>query len=238
MINIENSSAFRDPLDAARVVATKRDRAALEHAYAFSGCDVVVDAAYYNAVLATALLDHHPNMRLVGLIRDCESFVRSVTWLRGEDPMPVGWPAVDKELTQRERFIEMGRIRPADDDAAAEQWPTWGPIERNVWLWSATNHRLLDARDAHPDRTAIIDFAELRIDPVGFTRSICQHLRLDARPAGDATWADVVELARSRTNERQGGYQIGASASWSRLQQALLADATNEIAERLARGRN
>ena len=224
-------------MEAARVVAAKRNGAAIEHACASSGCDTVVDAAYYTAVLASALLDHHPSMRLVGLVRDCESFVRSVTWLDGEDPMPVGWPALDKDLTPRERFIGMGRIRPTGG-AAAEQWSNWGAIERNIWLWSATNHRLLDARDSHPDRTVMVDFAELRIDPVGFTRSICQHLSPKARPTGNATWADVVEFASSRTNARQGDYQIGASASWSRPQRALLVSAQNEIAERLANGRN
>ncbi|MEP6624344.1 MAG: hypothetical protein ABJC79_07860, partial [Acidimicrobiia bacterium] len=92
LVNLENQQVFRNPSTAAAVVAAKRSAPVIATALATADAEVLVDIAYYNVGLAEAILDLHPSTRAVVIIRDCESFVRSVTWLEGTDPMPVGWP--------------------------------------------------------------------------------------------------------------------------------------------------
>jgi hypothetical protein len=170
---------------------------------------------------------------VVGIIRDCESFVRSVTWLDGTDPMPVGWPAPGKELSSRERFIAMGRARPTTGPDA-DAWDSWGAIERNIWLWRATNRRLADARDAFPDRVTLLDFGAVRREGIGaLAGSVVDALDL-ATPEVLAALPDAVSAAGASTNERQGGYQIGCAPTWTEPQRALLEDAIADIATRTA----
>lgn len=169
LINLENFQVYKDATRGPAVVAHKRSADVIAAAAASAGVAVVLDVAYYNAILGEAILAAHPTARMVGIVRDAASFVRSATWLAGEDPMPVGWPALDKPLSNRERFIGMGRLRPtAGEDLAA--WPSWSAIERNLWLWRATNARLLAAAERFPDRVTILDFGAFKASPLGFAR--------------------------------------------------------------------
>lgn len=236
LVNLDNFAAFKDPARAAAVAATKRSSEAVVAACAAASTDgrsvdTVLDVAYYNAVLGSAILDLHPASRMVGIVRECAGFVRSVTWLDGEDPMPVGWPDPGKALSARERFISMGRVRPVSGPEA-EAWADWGPIERNIWLWRATNERLLDARDAHPDRVTMLDFAELPRNPGGFLARIVAALGLRITPPTGCTWTDLADGAADRGNSRVGGYQIGTPDTWSPSQRTLLEAAEAAITER------
>jgi len=236
LVNLDNFAAFKSSERAALVAGTKRsDEVITAACRAASGpgqqVDTIVDAAYYNAVIGQAILDLHTDTRMVGIVRGCASFVRSVTWLEGEDPMPVGWPATSKTLSTRERFISMGRVRPVSGPDA-DAWADWGPIERNIWLWEATNHRLLDTRDAHPDRVTILDFADLPRDAGAFLARISDALDLGVAPPHGLTWADLAERAADRGNSRVGGYQIGRPDSWTATQRTLLEAAEAAITER------
>lgn len=230
LVNLENFQVYRNRATGADVVAEKRSPAVIDAARRTAGADVIVDVAYYNAVLGDATLELHPEARLVGLIRSCESFVRSVTWLTGTDPMPVGWPDPDKEMSPRERFIGMGRLRPTSGHDF-DNWPAWGAIERNIWLWRETNARLCDARDHWPDRVVLLDFGTISNGTGAFLRTVLDGLGLLGRAGIDADLELAVD-ASDRVNERTGGYQLGESRTWTESQRTMLRAATDEIGER------
>lgn len=233
LVNLENQQVFRDPSSADGIVARKRSAALVATALATSNAPVLVDVAYYNVGLAEALLELHSSTRAVGIIRDCEGFVRSVTWLEGTDPMPVGWPDPSKPLSARERFIAMGRVRPTEGPDG-DAWAEWGAIERNIWLWRTTNQRLVDLKARFPDRVALLDFGVVRSGGIlALAGAVIEGLDL-ATPDILAALPDAVVAARHTTNERDGGYQIGCAATWSPGQQTLLREATIDISTRTA----
>jgi len=232
MVNLDNFQCFKSAARAAEVVAAKRSAAVLDEARRALGVGLLVDVAYYNSVLLDEMLTQVPDAHAAIIIRDCESFVRSATWFTGTDPMPVGWPDPAKQLDARERFIGMGRLRPhtgPDVDA----WPAWGAIERNIWLWRATNSVLCDAWERHPTRVHHIDFWDFTRNPTAVLTSLLATISspLDEAATGELERA-LVE-ARSRQNERLGGYQIGSVDTWTADQQRLFAEAHTEIESRV-----
>ena len=148
--------------------------------------------------------------------------------------MPVGWPSPTKSLSLRERFIGMGRLRPLsgrDHDA----WSHWGEVERNIWLWRATNEQLLDTKDQWPDRVTIHDFGELRGDESTFIHGLLERLVPDqAQKLDREQIAAAAAAATSRANGRSGGYQISTRESWTDRERKMLIEAETEIAERMA----
>lgn len=232
MINLENFQVFKDPQSGAALVKAKRDRSVIREAQEQAGVEIVVDVAYYNAIVGEPILAAHPESRMVGIVRDCESFVRSVTWLEGTDPMPVGWPDPSKPLSTRERFIAMGRLRPTVGPDA-DAWDEWGAIERNIWLWRATNDRLFDAKDRWPDRVTMLDFGVIRDGAVEFLRSVLAGLGLLRLPDVDASLETAAATSSSHANERSGGYQIGGHESWTPAQRELLHEANSQIERRM-----
>jgi hypothetical protein len=232
LFNLENFQVFRDPSAGAAVIAAKRSPAIIEAAQRSAGCDVVVDVAYYNAVLGESILAANEESRMVGIIRDCESFVRSVTWVSGTDPMPVGWPDPDKPLSTRERFISMGRIRPTDGPDH-ESWPGWGSIERNIWLWRETNARLCDAKERFADRVVVLDFASAERAMLPFLEDVLDGLAVLRNADVTASLASAVRAASARTNQRTGGYQIPGHTEWSEAQCDMLHHATAHIEQRI-----
>ena len=232
MVNLDNFQCFKSRERAGAVVAEKRSDGVLAAAQRELGVQLLVDVAYYNSVLLSDLLEQSPNNRGAIIIRDCESFVRSATWFTGTDPMPVGWPDPAKPLDARERFIGLGRIRPyAGDDQLA--WAGWGAVERNIWLWRATNAVLCDAWERFPDRVHHIDFKQFTGDPTGVLKVLLGTI---GHPL-DVDHVDQLERAlveaHTRQNERRGGYQIGTADTWTAGQRRLLSEATEEIASRV-----
>jgi len=232
MVNLDNFQCFKSRERACAVVAEKRSEEVLAAAQRELGVGLLVDVAYYNSVLLSDLLERSPNNRGAIIIRDCESFVRSATWFTGTDPMPVGWPDPAKPLDARERFIGLGRIRPYEgDDRLA--WAGWGAVERNIWLWRATNAVLCDAWERFPDRVHHIDFKQFTGDPTGVLKVLLGTI---GHPL-DVDHVDQLERAlveaHTRQNERRGGYQIGTADTWTAGQRRLLSEATEEIASRV-----
>ena len=229
LINLENALAFQKPESAAGVVSEKRSAKVVAAALEEAGAQVLVDVAYYNPTLATALLGEHENAAMVGIIRDCEKFVRSATQMEGEDDLPVGWPDPAKPLTDRERFISMGRIRPPRGSGEAASWKEWSAIRRNIWLWQATNDLILDAAESAPERSTILDFAMLKDDPDRFWGEIARTLRLPGVPVLSNSLTDRF------VNRKKTGYQVGPAEEWSAEERSALAAASAAIEGRMKR---
>lgn len=232
MVNLDNFQCFKSADRARAVVSEKRNADLLAAAANDLGVGLLVDVAYYNSVLLAEILDQVPGAHGAIIIRDCESFVRSATWFTGTDPMPVGWPDPAKPLDSRERFVGLGRLRPFDG-AAVEAWVEWGAIERNIWLWRATNSVLCDAWERFPDRIHHVGFRQFTSNPTAVLTALLDTIgcRLDAGQTAQLETA-LVE-AHSRQNERLGGYQIGTSDTWTTAQRQLVAEAEQDIASRV-----
>lgn len=214
LINLENRQAYLDPDKARALVASKRGVEALQALELDT--HTLVDVAYYNPVIAMALLEAHPSLRLVAIIRGLEPFVRSATAMEGEDLLPVGWPRPDKPLTPREKFIEIGRIKPGKDSSEAEQWDDWSAIMRNIWLWRETNSLLMDAKRAYPDRVLLLRFEQLSAEALPFMMSITDHLGLSGEQL-----VTGLDNAQGHRNRKASGYQIGPMSEWSDEERAF-----------------
>ncbi len=226
LINLENNLAYQSGDQGKAVVAQKRNAAIIAQAAQRAGAATLIDVAYYNPTLAAALLAQHPDCRMIGIIRDCESFVRSATQMEGEDLLPVGWPDAAKELSDREKFIGFGRIRPRRGSEDAMHWKQWSAIARNIWLWRETNLLLLDARDRFFDRVRLIDFAMLKADPDRFWAEITAHFGLPQLP-------EISEkLTTSFVNTKPSGYQVGPVAEWTDQERSFLRQAEAAIRDR------
>lgn len=222
LINLENRQAFFSAEKAREIVAAKRSQDVL--AKLDIDADTLVDVAYYNPVIAAALLERHPNLRLVGIIRELEPFVRSATAMEGEDLLPVGWPDPAKPLSPRERFIEMGRIKPARDSADAQSWDGWSAIMRNIWLWRETNALLLAALERFGERVLLLPFEDLSADGPAFLARIVDHLGLPT-----AGIPEALEAAKHHHNRKSAGYQIGPLTEWSEEERNFAHDAQTRI---------
>ncbi len=224
LINLENRRAFDSEAAAREIVTQKRGREIMEAAAKAGNGEVLIDLAYYNCTLSSALLDAHDNARMVGIVRELESFVRSVTAIRGEDPLPVGWADQGKPLTPREKFIALGRIRPAKGSRDADAWNEWSAIMRNIWLWRETNQLLLQAKERHPERVLLVKFEELASNPRSFLSRIADHFGLRAARIDFA-----LQAASGHRNVKPSGYQIGPLAEWTDRERRFAKAAEEEI---------
>ena len=219
LINLENAAAYASEALARKSVATLRSTEIITTALKNTGAATLVDVAYYNSMVGPEILSQHSEARMIGIIRDCESFIRSATTVEGEDPLPVGWPAPDKPLTDREKFIGMGRIRPGRKSRDKASWATWGAVRRNIWLWKETNLRLCAAKQHFGERVALLRFESFQTEPEAFWSFCTSFLGLPE----DGT--NQLNVPRKMINKKPSGYQIGASDSWSSEDKAALVQA-------------
>lgn len=213
LINVHHRIAWHDPDYAVRLVAQKRDAAILDDAR--SGAHLLADVAYYNAPLLAAIRERHPDALLFVIFRRCEGFVRSATILRGEDPQPAGWPDQEKPLSDRERFISLGRLKPETGQGDYASWSDWSAVQRNIWLWTTVNRHLHEfarvAANCHR-----LFFERLVDDPTAFWTDFLEQLGIFSSHA----LAECVGLSTSKINRRDS-YQIGGAESWTPGEQAL-----------------
>jgi hypothetical protein len=216
-INMEHRKAWHDPDFAHQLVTRKRSIESLTAAA--DGASVLVDVAYYNPPLLAGLAATHPNAHIVIIFRRCESFVRSATTLAGEDLMPVGWPPADKPLTDRERFIEFGRLKPARGYDA--QWCQWSAIQKNIWLWKTTNLHLHKFAQ-HGDKQVAVAFYEDLVDDshLFWTEVLAGLGILTAK-----NLATCHAMSDQKVNRKHGGYQIESSGHWAPAELDFLSDA-------------
>lgn len=222
LVNLENRSAFASLDGSISVAQAKRSSDIIDNTKLPDETNTLVDVAYYNATLAFGILHENSDVRMIGIVRDCEPFVRSCTCMEGEDLLPVGWPAPDKPLTDREKFIGMGRIRPARGDADYGDWKTWSAIRRNIWLWRETNVRLAHCKDTFPDRVQLMDFESLKNDPSAFWMTISSFFETPLfQPDPQKKSAFI--------NKKTTGYQIGPSSEWQEDERVALCDAVDKV---------
>jgi hypothetical protein len=160
---------------------------------------------------------------MIGIIRECEGFVRSATTLTGEDPLPVGWPDPDKPLTDREKFIAMGRIRPIRGSPDKANWANWGATRRNIWLWQETNLRLCAAKELFGDRVSLLRFSAFQSDSDAFWAFCAWFLTLPHDAGRQLT------APKKMINKKPSGYQIGTADTWKPDDQAALEQAQTLI---------
>ena len=162
---------------------TRRSSAA-----AVGRASLFVDAAFYNAPLLTAIAERYPDAALFAIFRRCEGFVRSATIVTGEDRQPAGWPDRSKPLTDREKFISLGRLKPGPGDPDNAEWDAWSAIERNIWLWTVVNAHLHRFAGANPNCHPLF-FEDLAARPEAFWTGFPEQ-------AGGALARDALRVRR------------------------------------------
>jgi len=225
LINLQNRQAWSTTGHAQQVVHERRSRATLQSAA--GDARLLVDVAFYNAPIMAQLAAQFPTAPMLPIVRRCEGFVRSATIMEGEDLQPAGWPDPAKELTAREQFIELGRLRPQKATADADRWSDWSAIQRNIWLWHHVNRFLLDCARQLP-QASILRFEDLQHAPEEFWNACLIALDL----ATGENLASCVGRSSARVNARSS-YQIGPLESWSADEKELYHQLARPLEEEL-----
>jgi len=225
LINVENHLCYKSPDIAKKVVLEKRNSQAISDALGATSSNVLIDVAYYNPTIMRALLEEYPTLCVLGIIRSCEDFVRSSVSLTGEDLLPVGWPDPDKDLTEREKFISLGRIKPLRSSAAKAAWKSWGSIERNIWLWRETNTLILKCKSDYSSRVSVLRFDQIKQDSDRFWAEVFGRFDLSASQDIEG----YLHQATRYRNKKTAGYQIPDSSKWTDNQRRLLHEAVVTI---------
>ena len=215
LINVHNRRAWHDPEYAARLVSETRDAATL--GVAAGGARLLADVAFYNAPLLAAMAERHPDALLFVIFRRCEGFVRSATITSGEDRQPAGWPCRSKPMTDREKFISLGRLRPEPDHRDHASWPDWSAVQRNIWLWTTVTGTC--SSSPVPTRIAIASSSRI------WSKGRRHSGRIPAK-AWTSIAFDALRMRRIievEINRRQC-YQVGPAASWNAEEQSLYAE--------------
>ena len=224
-INVHNRKAWHDPEYAARLVTEKRSAETL-HAVA-GRAGLFVDVAFYNASLLSALAERYPDASLFVIFRRCEGFVRSATIVSGEDRQPAGWPDRSKPLTDREKFISLGRLKPEPGDPDHASWDGWSGIQRNIWLWTTVNTHLNRFSGANPNCHRLF-FEDLAAQPEAFWAGLLREIG----KFSPSTLSACVEFSKSKINRRQS-YQIGGAESWNAAEQDLYEDRARALERKI-----
>jgi hypothetical protein len=213
LLNFHNRKAWYEPDYAARTAAKMRSKDILLKAA--GDTSVFVDIAFNNAPFMDALATQHPSANFLAIFRRCEGFVRSATITAGEDTQPAGWPDRNKPLTDREKFVELGRLKPLRTGAFGDSWDGWSAIQRNIWLWTTVNSNLFDFIQKI-DAARGLYFEDLVNEPMTFW-GMC----LGAIGQNSPTNLErCVALSARKTNQR-ATYQVGPVATWSEAEYAL-----------------
>ena len=228
LINLENKAIYHKKIPAQNVVDHKRSKECLFNVLKSYKANYFFEVAYYNPMLGLALMQTYNNAKYIGVIRDCASFVRSSTTLVGEDPMPVGWPDEKKNLSEREIFISLGRIKPKVGDDDFENWKNWTPIMKNIWLWRETNRKLLEIKSNFADRTILVDFNTLKNNPRKFWQTFVNCIPIPGLTE-DKILILAESVAKSSWNKKSGGYQIDPFDNWNIEEQDFANVAQEEI---------
>ena len=213
LINVHNRRAWHDSKYAARLVAERRSAETLAAATGQAG--LFIDVAFYNAPLLAALADHYPDAGLFAIFRRCEGFVRSATIVTGEDRCPAGWPDPSKPLTERERFISLGRLKPPVGHPDRASWNDWSAVQRNIWLWTTDNSHLHRFCAANENGRPLF-YEDLAARPEAFWTDCLGGLG----ELSPTRLSACLAFSRSKIN-RRSSYQIGGVESWDPSEQAF-----------------
>lgn len=152
-LTLENLHAYHSRHAAEEIFRRKRER--------IEPTGLLGDLAYNYAPFVRAIPNVYPEAKLIVMFRNGIEFVRSVVTDEDPDPTPVGWKA-SRPTSRVERFIALGRLRPAPEDPLSAEWPTLSVVAKNAWLWAETNRLILDGADAwQPSQVLIVRFEDL-----------------------------------------------------------------------------
>lgn len=213
LINFQNRRAWTDPEFAAKTIATLRSQDVLEQAA--GEASHLVDIAFNNAPFFPALSNIHPDAKFIAIFRRCEAFVRSATIVSGEDTQPAGWPDRAKSLTDREKFVSLGRLKPGAGSEFEANWDDWTAIQRNIWLWFHVNTSLLNFVATDCNRHKFL-FEDLTGNSDKFWAQFLDILALGST----SNLEQCVEKSKVKSNQR-ASYQIGPMAEWTTEEQSL-----------------
>jgi len=188
------------------------------------------DVGYYYIPFLHIIPKVFPQSRAIVMFRHGQDFVRSACVNAHPDPLPIGWPEKDAQLTPIERFIGLGRLRPLASDAVAGQWPRLSSFERNCWLWAESNRLILDAI-RHWSRHSIlfVRFEELIADPVLEYRRIREFLGAEGRLP-----KEIKRILSRPINRRPlASYALPPPRDWSLPQVKIFANMAGETMEAL-----
>jgi len=131
------------------------------------------DIAYNNAPFTAVIPQVFPDAKLIVLVRDGRDFVRSVYTSERPDPLPVGWLDADTELTDLEKYVAFGRLRPVPGLPDHACWNDMTAVQKNAWLWSETYRIIIDGLSAWNDtQTMIVRAEDFFADVEGTYRNI------------------------------------------------------------------
>lgn len=212
-INAHNRQAWHDTVYASKIVAELRPQKVLSKSA--GQAHLLVDVAYYNASILKALVNQFTHGLFIVIFRKCEAFVRSATIISGEDLQPAGWPGRNKTLTDREKFISIGRLKPHPSSPDAERWHEWTAVQRNIWLWVQVNSHLLHIVENHVNCQPAF-YEDLLSDPEKFW----QHLLSALKILNESNLDTCIARSQVKINQRDT-YQVGTLSSWSEAEVAL-----------------
>jgi len=196
-LTLENLIAYQHPENADEIFRSKRKM--IERIASDKGLKGIGDVAYNNAPFTRIIPSVFPNAKLIVIVRDGRDFVRSVYTSERPDPTPVGWLDINTDLTELERFIEFGRLRPFDAFDEGSWWQDATPVEKNAWLWAETYRLIFDGIDLSWNRKNIhiIKFEEFITDIPGQYAEVRSFLDIDGPMP-----AEVKKLFEKPVNRR------------------------------------
>lgn len=210
-LTLENLQAYHAPERSREIFADRRKTMA--EIASRENLRALGDIAYNNSPFVGVIPEIFPEARLIVLTRDGRSFVRSVYTADRPDPTPVGWLDDDVELTDLERYIALGRLRPRRDDPLAQTWRDLDPVEKNAWLWAETHRLIMDGvKQGWPeDQVRIVKAEDMFADPRGIYTGLRAFLGLE-----DEMGAAVETLLDARINARSSSssYILPKPTEW------------------------
>lgn len=209
-LTLENYRCYARP-ETARDVFFDRRKIMLEildnHNYNFLG-----DIAYNYAPFTEVIPSVFEHAKLIVLTRDGRDFVRSVYTSDRPDPLPVGWLDENTELTDLEKFVALGRLRPLPGSNDEERWKNMSPVQKNAWLWSETYRKIFDGLKSWKAENYIVVRSE---DFFSNTEAVYSKIRNFLGFSGVLT-DETYTLLRTQVNRRasSGSYILPHYSRW------------------------
>jgi len=228
-LTLENYIAFQKPESSEDIFRDKRQMMpGLQLEKELRGLG---DVAYNYAPFVSAIPAVFPAAKLIVLVRDGRDFVRSVYTSERPDPTPVGWLDDDVDLSPLERYVQLGRLRPADAEEPRAHWKQMTALEKNAWLWSETYRLIFDGLEQwNEDNLMIVKFEDFIADTVSEYKKIRTFLGWDNTPVPES----VIELVKKPINSRGRDYKILKPwRDWSREESELFMSQASEMMKKL-----
>lgn len=158
-LTLQNVAGYHNPASAEEIL--RKNRSDLLDLIEQRDLRLMGDIAYNYAPFVSVIPRLWPEAKLLVIFRDGREFVRSALTSEDPDPTPVGWLA-RRPSTRIERFVELGRLRPAPGTPLAAEWDHLSPVAKNAWLWSETNRVILEGIESwNSDNVMCTKFEDL-----------------------------------------------------------------------------